>query len=91
MWRLCRARHNKHTCAAWLVGIGVPLAEVRDLLGHASVVVTERYAHLSPDNVRAAVAQLDQPMSRYGHAIESNMCRPASYATLRFCRACHIS
>ena len=67
VWRLCRARHNKHTCAAWLVGIGVPLAEVRDLLGHASVVVTDIYAHLSPDNVRAAVAQLDQPMSRYGH------------------------
>ncbi len=58
----------RHTCAAWLVGVGVPLAEVRDLLGHASVVVTERYAHLSPDNVRAAVELLDEPMSRYGHA-----------------------
>jgi len=58
----------RHTCAAWLVGAGVPLTEVRDLLGHASVVVTERYAHLSPDNVRAAVARLDEPMSRYGHA-----------------------
>lgn len=54
----------RHTCAAWLVGFGVPLTEVRDLLGHASVVVTERYAHLSPDNVRAAVARLDEPMSR---------------------------
>lgn len=68
----------RHTCAAWLVGIGVPLAEVRDLLGHASVVVTERYAHLSPDNVRAAVAQLDQPMSRFGHADESQGNRAAS-------------
>ncbi len=58
----------RHTCAAWLVSAGVPLTEVRDLLGHASVVVTERYAHLSPDNVRAAVARLDEPMSRYGHA-----------------------
>ena len=58
----------RHTCAAWLVSAGVPLTEVRDLLGHASVVMTERYAHLSPDNVRAAVARLDEPMSRYGHA-----------------------
>ncbi len=57
----------RHTCAAWLVGVGVPLTEVRDLLGHASVVVTERYAHLSPDNVRAAVAKLDSPLSRFGH------------------------
>jgi len=58
----------EHTCAVWLFGIGVPLAEVRDLPGHASIVVTERYAHLSPDNARAAVAQLDAPMSRFSHA-----------------------
>ena len=64
----CHIHDLRHTCAAWLVGIGVPLAEVRDLLGHAPVVVTERYAHLSPDKVRAAVAQLDKPMSRFGHA-----------------------
>ena len=38
------------------------------LIEHTSVVVTERYAHLSPDNVRAAVAQLDESMSRFGHA-----------------------
>jgi len=46
----------EHTCAVWLVDIGVPPAEVRDLPGHASIVVTGRYAHLSPDNARAAVA-----------------------------------
>ena len=46
---------------------GVPLAEVRDLLGHSPVIMPERYAHLAPENVRAAVAHLDQPMSRSGH------------------------
>jgi len=55
----------RHTCAAWLVTAGVPLAEVRDLLGHSSIVMTERYAHLAPDNVRAAVAELDK--SRFSH------------------------
>lgn len=49
----------RHTCAAWLVSAGVALAEVRDLLGHASITMTERYAHLAPENVRAAVAVLD--------------------------------
>ncbi|WP_457666175.1 tyrosine-type recombinase/integrase [Thiolapillus sp.] len=49
----------RHTCAAWLVTAGVPLAEVRDLLGHRSIQMTERYAHLSPENVRSAVARLD--------------------------------
>jgi integrase len=57
----------RHTCAAWLVTAGVPLPEVRDLLGHASVTMTERYAHLSPENVRAAVERLDG-LSRFGHA-----------------------
>ncbi len=49
----------RHTCAAWLVSMGVPLPEVRDLLGHASITMTERYAHLAPENVRAAVQRLD--------------------------------
>jgi hypothetical protein len=32
------------------------------------VKVTERYAHLAPENVRAAVAVLDAGESRFGHA-----------------------
>ncbi len=57
----------RHTCAAWLVSAGVPLAEVRDLLGHSTIKMTERYAHLAPENVRAAVAKLDAPVSRFCH------------------------
>lgn len=57
----------RHTCAAWLVSAGVPLTEVRDLLGHSTVRMTERYAHLAPENVRAAVAVLDRNWSRSGH------------------------
>lgn len=62
-----RIHDLRHTCAAWLVSAGVALAEVRDLLGHASITMTERYAHLAPENVRAAVAVLDS-VSRSGHA-----------------------
>jgi len=49
------------------VSAGVALAEVRDLLSHARITMTERYAHLAPENVRAAVAVLDG-VSRSGHA-----------------------
>ena len=61
-----RIHDLRHTCAAWLVTAGVPLPEVRDLLGHSSVTMTERYAHLAQENIRAAVDRLDQ-MSRSGH------------------------
>lgn len=66
-----RIHDLRHTCAAWLVSAGVPLAEVRDLLGHSTVKMTEKYAHLAPENVRAAVAVLDGFKSRSGHAESS--------------------
>ncbi len=62
-----RIHDQRHTCASWLVSSGQPLTVVRDLLGHSSVKMTERYAHLSPDNVRVAVNVLDD-VSRNGHA-----------------------
>jgi integrase len=62
----------RHTCAAWLVSAGVPLTEVRDLLGHSSVKMTERYAHLAPENVRAAVALLEGTESRSSHVGKSD-------------------
>ena len=69
-----RVHDLRHTCAAWLVSAGVALAEVRDLLGHQSIQMTERYAHLAPENVRAAVAKLEtiEPYeSRFGHVLEN--------------------
>ncbi|MEW6037759.1 MAG: tyrosine-type recombinase/integrase [Pseudomonadota bacterium] len=63
-----RIHDLRHTCAAWLVSAGVALAEVRDLLGHSTVKMTEKYAHLAPENIRAAVAVLDEGKSRSGHA-----------------------
>jgi integrase len=66
-----RIHDLRHTCAAWLVTAGVPLAEVRDLLGHHSVKMTERYAHLAPENVRAAVERIGGSWSRSGHVEEN--------------------
>jgi len=48
----------RHTCAAWLVQAGATIREVAELLRHADIQVTMRYAHLSPDNVRSAVERL---------------------------------
>jgi integrase len=61
---------TRHTCAVWLVTVGAPLIEVRDLLGHSSVKTIERYAHPAPENVRAAVALLDGAESRFSYTEE---------------------
>lgn len=53
----------RHTCASWLVSAGVPLIEVKELLGHGSIDMTERYAHLSPDNLGRVAKTLDQLQS----------------------------
>lgn len=39
----------RHTSASWLVMSGAHLQVVSQVLGHSSVQVTQRYAHLSPD------------------------------------------
>ena len=66
----------RHTCAAWLVSAGVPLTEVRDLLGHSTVIMTERYAHLAPERVRDAVTRLEGVASRLSHVEEIRKATP---------------
>lgn len=39
----------RHTFASWLVMQGVPLYNVGKMLGHKTTIMTQRYAHLSPD------------------------------------------
>jgi len=42
-----------------MVQAGRPLQEVKDFLGHKTLAVTLRYAHLAPENLRKAAASLD--------------------------------
>jgi integrase len=49
----------RHTFASWAVQRGASLQEVRDLLVHSSLAMVMRYAHLSPEHLRTAVARLD--------------------------------
>lgn len=49
----------RHTFASRLVMAGVDIRTVQELLGHKSIVMTMRYAHLSSDHRNAAVAKMN--------------------------------
>ena len=58
----------RHTFASHLAMRGVPLKAIQELLGHATMEMTMRYAHLAPAMKQQAVAVLDLPASQnFGH------------------------
>jgi site-specific recombinase XerD len=55
-WHDCR-----HTFASQLVMAGVPLRQVQDWLGHSTIAMTMRYAHLAPGNGASLIRALEAP------------------------------
>ena len=53
----------RHTFASWAIQRGATLPELKDLLGHSSLAMVMRYAHLSPAFLSAEVSLLDPPLS----------------------------
>lgn len=49
----------RHTFASWLVEGGRSLYEVKELMGHADFSMTQRYSHLSPEGLRAAIKVIE--------------------------------
>ena len=48
----------RHTFASHLVMAGVDLPMVQQFMGHRTIQMTMRYAHLAPQHLRSAVGKL---------------------------------
>jgi integrase len=51
----------RHTFASRLVMRGVDIRTVQDLMGHKSITMTMKYAHLAKDHRQAAVEKMNDP------------------------------
>lgn len=77
----------RHTCASRLVQAGVALQVVMEWLGHRSMTVTMRYAHLAPAQFADALAKLegrtseDRVASTAG-TVPQGVCQPDALGTL---------
>lgn len=58
----------RHTFASWLVEQGTDLYSVKELMGHSTISMTERYSHLAPDTLRRAVKNLEKGMAAQNEA-----------------------
>ena len=52
----------RHTFASWLVQSGESLYTVKELLGHSTMAMTERYSHLASKNLKNAVMKLEDSL-----------------------------
>ncbi len=51
----------RHDHATRLRSKGVQLSTVKELLGHSTIALTERYAHVQSEELQAAIAAIDTP------------------------------
>jgi len=60
----------RHACASWLGQMqGVEALTIRDLLGHSSVTMTDRYMHGDQADLHDAVRKLETFRSHSGHSV----------------------
>ncbi len=54
----------RHTFGSWLVMAGVPIYTVKELMGHKTLAMTERYAHLAAEAQRKAVKEIEKVVAK---------------------------
>lgn len=54
----------RHTFASWLVENGTDLYTVKELMGHSTLAMTERYSHLGQNTLQNAVRNLEKSLTK---------------------------
>jgi len=63
----------RHTYASWLVEREESLYTVKELMGHSTLAMTERYSHIGNNTLKNAVSKLDEvKLSSIPHKSEEN-------------------
>ena len=55
-----RFHDMRHTFASRLIQAGVDIYSISKLLGHSSIVMTQRYSHLDTSSLKTAIQKLEQ-------------------------------
>jgi integrase len=55
----------RHHAASYLAMAGVDIKTIQEILGHRTLAMTMRYAHLSPDHKLRAIRVLDRQMDAF--------------------------
>ncbi len=71
----------RHTFASWLAIQGTSLYEIKELMGHKSIEMTERYAHLMPNVKLKAVNKLADDFVSFLTESETNNQSASTSAT----------
>ena len=59
----------RHTCAMHMLEAGIPLLSIKNFLGHATVLTTERYAELTQSTVDKHIKEWNQ---RWFESVDAN-------------------
>jgi integrase len=67
----------RHTFCSHLAMRGAPARAIQELAGHMDLATTQRYMHLSPAAIEAAIRLLDQPkpVPRFGDMLERRIAK----------------
>ena len=78
--RRIRWHDTRHSFASQLTSAGVPLRQVQEYLGHSTITMTMRYAHLAPNDGADMRRALDRSQVGQGSNKAAALSEPAATA-----------